>query len=82
MQPGAARAVKSWLTSADDKEREVAVRLFSSLGPRPGSRRQRSHSVPSRPPSRQPLPPPVAKLGLSSYHTGYIMIVLSRPTMI
>ena len=55
-------------------EREVAVRLFSSLGSRPGSRRQRSLSEPGvkfRPPSRQPLPPPVAELRQSSYNPRY-----------
>lgn len=58
-------------------EREVAVRLFSSLGSRPGSRRQRSLSEPGvrfRPPSRQPLPPPVAELRQSSYNPRYVRI--------
>ena len=51
-------------------ERDVAVRLFSSLGSRPGSRRQRSNSVPSiklRPSSRQPVPPPLEGLKHSAY---------------
>lgn len=60
MQPTAAKAVRKWMKTADDKEREVAVRLFSSLGSRSG-KRQRSMSEPSirRPLSRQPLPPPL-----------------------
>lgn len=61
MKPGAAQAVHSWLQDADDKERDVAVRLFSSLGSRPpaGGMRQRSYSESdSRPPSRKPFPPP------------------------
>lgn len=77
MQPGAAKAVDSWLETADDKEREVAVRLFSSLGSRQGKRMERSLSESSiqfrpasqpgghrveRPSSRQPLPPPLSDL--------------------
>lgn len=61
MQPTAAKAVRKWMKTADDKERDVAVRLFSSLGSRSG-KRQRSMSEPSvtyRPLSRQPLPPPL-----------------------
>ena len=61
-------------------EREVAVRLFSSLGSRPGSRRQRSLSEPGvkfRPPSRQPFPPPVAELGQSSYNPRYVKIKIA-----
>jgi hypothetical protein len=57
MQPSAAKAVRKWMKTADDKERQVAVRLFSSLGTRPG--RPRSMSEPSiHPGSRGLLPPP------------------------
>ena len=79
MQPSAAKAVRKWMKTADNKgytlnatqlvyisycvafvpERQVAVHLFSSLGPRAG--RPRSMSEPSiRPLSRQPLPPYLA----------------------
>lgn len=74
MKPGAAKATSEWLSKADQQgigilscegiatgliEREVAVRLFSSLGSRSGPR-QRSLSEPNRPISRRkslPLPP-------------------------
>lgn len=60
MKPGAAKATSEWLSKADQNEREVAVRLFSSLGSRSGPR-QRSVSEPGlRPLSRRkslPNPP-------------------------
>lgn len=74
MQPAAAHAVQNWMKKAESEgrlpfgymymyqtsiERDVAMRLFSSLGSRQGQRKMhRSRSEPSiRPPSRTMLPP-------------------------
>eukprot|EP00731_Ephydatia_muelleri_P016259 Em0009g683a len=53
MQPAAAKAVKKWFGSVNEKEREVAVRLFGTIGSR-----SRSNSEPGGLPPLQPAPPP------------------------
>lgn len=69
----------------DYTEKEVAVRLFSSLGSRQGSRRPRSRSLGylsmDRPPSRKPVPPSVpppprpsvSAMGYVKYH--YLLLL-------